>query len=172
METYFTAPKGKRRKIMAKQIIKGMTMLLLVMAVAFVTAVVSANGQSRHQVAKIPFEFVVGDNNLPAGQYDVTAMTSNDAVLRITNSEQRQTAIRLTQTISHTKPADKGKLVFRRYADRYFLAEVWSAGDTSGRQLMKSKQERAIERELASVPSKSEWAQSGYQIVEIAAVSH
>ena len=157
---------------MAKQIIKGMTMLLLVMAVAFATAVVSANAQSRHQVAKIPFEFIVGDSSLPAGQYDVTSMTSNDAVLRITNSEQKQTAIRLTQTVSHTKPADKGKLVFRRYADRYFLAEVWSAGDNSGRQLMKSKQERAIERELASVPSKSEWAQSGYQIVEIAAVSH
>ena len=157
---------------MAKQIIKGMTMLLLVMAVAFATAVVSANAQSRHQVAKIPFEFIVGDSSLPAGQYDVTSMTSNDAVLRITNSEQSQTAIRLTQTISHTKPADKGKLVFRRYADRYFLAEVWAAGDTSGRQLSKSKQERAIERELASVPSKSEWAQSGYQIVEIAAVSH
>ena len=157
---------------MAKQIIKGMTMLVLIMAIELVTAVASANGQSRHQVAKIPFEFVVGDKSLPAGQYDVTSMTSNDSVLRITNSEQKQTALRQTQTISHFKPADKGKLVFRRYADRYFLAEVWSAGDISGRQLAKSKQERAFERELASVPSKGEWAQSGYQIVEIAAVSH
>jgi hypothetical protein len=172
METYFTTPKGKRRKIMEKQIIKGMTMLVLILAVAFVTAVATANGQSRHEVAKIPFEFVVGDTNLPAGQYDVTAMTSNDAVLRITNSEQQKTAIRLTQTITHGKPANQGKLVFRRYADRYFLAEVWSAGDNSGRQLMKSKQERSLERELASIPSKGEWAQSGYEIVEVAAVRH
>ena len=157
---------------MEKQIIKGMTMLLLILAVALVTAVASANGQSRHEVAKIPFEFVVGDKNLPAGQYDVTAMTANDSVLRITNSEQNQSALRNTQAITHGKPADKGKLVFRRYADRYFLAEVWSAGDTTGRQLMKSKQERAIERELASIPSKGEWAQGGYEIVEIAAVLH
>ena len=157
---------------MAKQIIKGLTMLLLIVAVAFVTAVASANGQSRHDVAKIPFEFVVGDKNLPAGQYDVTAMTANDAVLRIQSTEQNKSVLRLTQTITHGSPADKGKLVFRRYADQYFLAEVWSAGDTSGRQLMKSKQERAIERELASIPSKGEWAQSGYEIVEIAAVRH
>ena len=157
---------------MSKQIIKGMTMLLLIMAVAFVTAVASANGQSRHEVAKIPFEFVVGDKSLPAGQYDVTEMTSNNSVLRITNSEQHQTALRQTNTITRAERASKGKLVFRRYADQYFLAEVWSAGDTSGRQLLKSKQERAFERELASIPSKGEWAQSGYQIVEIAAVSH
>jgi hypothetical protein len=78
----------------------------------------------------------------------------------------------MSSTISHTSPADKGKLVFRRYADQYFLAEVWSAGDISGRQLMKSKQERAIERELASIPSKGEWAQGGFEIVEIAAVRH
>ena len=157
---------------MAKQIIKGMTMLLLIMAVAFVTAVASANGQSRHQVAKIPFEFVVGDKSLPAGEYDITSMTSGDQVLRIRNAEQNQSVIRLTSAISHGSPVDKGKFVFRRYADQYFLAEVWSAGDTSGRELQKSKRERALQRELASIPSKSEWAQSGYEIVEIAAVRH
>ena len=157
---------------MAKQIIKGMTMLLLIMAVAFVTAVASANGQSRHQVAKIPFEFVVGDKSLPAGEYDITSMTSGDQVLRIRNAEQNQSVIRLTSAISHGSPVDKGKLVFRRYADQYFLAEVWSDGDTSGRELQKSKRERALQRELASIPSKGEWAQSGYEIVDIAAVRH
>ena len=158
---------------MAKQIIKGLTMLLLIVAVAFVTAVASANAQSsRHDVAKIPFEFVVGDKTLPAGEYEVTGITSSGEVLRIRSKEQNQSVLRMTQTITHGSPADKGKLVFRRYADQYFLAEVWSGGDTSGRQLMKSKQERAIERELASIPNKGEWAQAGYEIVEIAAVRH
>ena len=157
---------------MAKQIIKGLTMLLLIMAVALVTAVASANGQSRHDVAKIPFEFVVGDKTLPAGEYAVSGMTANDAVLRIQSTEQNKSVLRLTSAITNGSPADKGKLVFRRYADQYFLAEVWSAGDSSGRQLSKSKQERSIERELASIPNKGEWAQGGYEIVEIAAVRH
>jgi hypothetical protein len=157
---------------MAKQIIKGLTMLLLIVTVAFVTAVASANGQSRHDVAKIPFEFVVGDKTMPSGKYDVTAISGTGAVLRIQNTEQNQSVLRLTNTITHGSPADKGKLVFRRYSNQYFLAEVWSAGDTSGRQLMKSKQERTIERELASIPAKGEWAQSGYELVEIAAVRH
>jgi len=157
---------------MTKQITKGLTMLLLIVAVAFVTAVASANGQSKHQVAKIPFEFIVGDKTLPAGQYDVTGITANNEVLRIRATEQNQTVLRMTNSITHSSPADKGKLVFRRYADQYFLAEVWSAGDNSGRQLMKSKRERALQRELASIPSKGEWAQGGYEIVEVAAVRH
>lgn len=158
---------------MAKQFIKGLTMLLLIVAVALVTAVASANGQSsRHDVAKIPFEFVVGDKTLPAGEYDVTGFTSDDAVLRIRSTERTQSVLRMTNAITHGSATDKGKLVFRRYADQYFLAEVWSAGNDTGRQLLKSKQERAIQRELASVPSKGEWAQGGYQIVEIAAVRH
>ena len=55
---------------MAKQIIKGLTMLMIVVALAFVTS--AAYGQSSQQsVAKIPFEFVVGDKSLPAGEYGV-----------------------------------------------------------------------------------------------------
>jgi hypothetical protein len=61
-------------------------------------------------------------------------------------------------------------LVFRHYGNQYFLTEVWAAGETNGRQLAKSARQRAIERELASTSSKSEWAQRGYEIVEVAAV--
>jgi hypothetical protein len=43
------------------------------------------------------------------------------------------------------KAPDQGKLVFNRYGDRYFLSEIWTAGDTSGRTLLVSK----VERELA-----------------------
>ena len=59
--------------------------------------------------------------------------------------------------------------MFHRYNNRYFLAEVWSGGDSVGRKLTRSRHERAIERELASISSKSEFAQSTYAIVEIAA---
>lgn len=47
---------------MGKQILKGFTMLMLVLGLAFVSAVVSANGQATRQVTvNIPFQFVVGD---------------------------------------------------------------------------------------------------------------
>ncbi len=152
---------------MAKQMIKGLTMLGFIVTLAFVTAVASAQGQSsKRQVANIPFEFVVGDKSLPAGEYDVTAMTPTGETLRVRGTENAKSAIRLSSALTQAKPAEKGKLVFRRYANRYFLAEVWTAGDSNGRQLRKSSAERAIQREVAAIPSKS-----GYERVEIVLVS-
>jgi hypothetical protein len=153
---------------MGKQIIKGLTMLMIVVALAFVTA--TAYGQSSQQaVAKIPFEFVVGDKSLPAGEYGVGRLTASGEVLRIASTEDNQTALRLTSPINRTTASDKGTLVFHRYANHYFLTQVWNAGERTGRQLMKSKQERAIEREMAAISSRSESAQSRYEIVEVVA---
>ncbi len=154
---------------MAKQIIKGLTMLMIVVAMAFVTA--AAYGQSTQRaVAKIPFEFVVGDKSLPAGEYGVAAFNASGEILKIRSTEDNQTALRLTTPITCASAPDKGKLVFHRYANHYFLTEVWSAGESRGRQLLKSKQERAIEREMAAISSRSESAQSRYEIVEVVAV--
>ncbi len=62
---------------MARKMIKGMMMTLMVVALALVTAVVSANGQSsRRQVANIPFGFTIGDQIMQAGSYDISQATS------------------------------------------------------------------------------------------------
>ena len=60
---------------MGRQIAKGLTMLMLLLTMALVTAVATANGQSQHKLnARIPFEFIVGDKTLAAGQYEVNAV--------------------------------------------------------------------------------------------------
>ena len=43
-------------------------------------------------------------------------------------------------------PTDKGKLVFHRYGDQYFLSEVWPAGATTGRVIAKSRAESELEK--------------------------
>lgn len=150
---------------MANQILRGLTMLTLTVGLALVTAVVSANAQSaRVSIAKVPFEFNVGDKALPAGKYIVRA-TMESAALLVAGEDA--SAVRLTHTIISSKTPDRGKLVFHRYGDRYFLSEVWDAGEKTGRQLLKSKQERNIESQLASTASKSELARNSYEIVEV-----
>ena len=157
---------------MARQIIKGFTMLSLVVALAFVAAVTSAYGQtSRRQVATIPFEFAVGDKNLPAGEYAVGSITAGGEALLIKGTDQSNAAIRMTNRVNKLEPAETGKLVFRRYANNYFLTEVWVAGDSTGRSLVKSARQRAIEREMAANPSTREQASSRYEIVEIVALA-
>jgi len=151
---------------MANQILRGLTMLTLIVGLGLVTAVSSANGQSaRVSIAKVPFEFNVGDKPLPAGQYIVRATTESGQALLIAGKNGG--VMRLTHTISSSKTPDRGKLVFHRYGDTYFLSEVWNAGEKTGRQLLKSKQERNIEQQLARTSSSSELAQNRYEIVEV-----
>jgi hypothetical protein len=38
----------------------------------------------------------------------------------------------------------QSKLVFKRYDNRYFLAQVWKAGSNRGRELLKSRAEKEI----------------------------
>lgn len=156
---------------MRKQTLKRFTMLMVIVAVSFMTAVTSANGQSpRTVVADVPFNFNVGGKALMAGKYSVKAFTANGDALAISNKQSNRTAIRLTLSIQARRAPEQSKLVFHRYGQRYFLSEVWSAGERTGRQLLKSKEERAIESQLAANPSKSKLASSAYEIVEIVAM--
>ena len=154
---------------MKKNILKGFTMLMLLVAVSLAAAVVSANAQSTAIKANIPFEFVVGDKTLPAGTYRATTLSTARDALRIQSADGKDSALRLS---GPTEQNSKGqaRMVFHRYGHKYFLAEVWDIG-TAGRELAKSKQERAIERELASIPSKSDLAQSTYETVVVVAVN-
>ena len=149
---------------MRKQLIKGFTMLLGIMTLAMVTAVASANGQSLTSKANVPFEFIVGDQNLPAGAYTVSAVTSGGEALCISGRGSKDSVMRLT--IPASGKANHSKLVFHRYGQRYFLAEVWSTS-TDGRELTKSRQEQAIQKELSRIASNKPAARA-YETVEIA----
>ena len=155
---------------MQNQILKGLTMLMLVAAVALMAALVSAHAQSSSVVADVPFEFTVGGKSLKAGEYSVRPFSANWDTLRISNQDSNDTAIRLTNTIEARIAPKQGKLVFHRYGQRYFLSEVWTPGERTGRQLQKCDEERTIERQLAAISSKSELARNTYQTVEIVAM--
>lgn len=148
---------------MVKVIGKGFAMLALLVALAHLSAA-SANAQSNRVRADIPFDFIVANEKLAAGSYVISPITGTGDVLSIRNMKGKG-ANRLTSEL-HNGRSSQVKLVFHRYGQNYFLAEVWD-GDTSGRRLNKCRQERAIERELASIPSKSEQALASYETVVV-----
>lgn len=155
---------------MRQQIVKGITMLMLVVAVAFMAAVASANGQSSTVIATVPFEFKVGEKALPAGDYTVSRISDSSSALAIRNQVSHKAAMRLTTPIHARKASNNAKLVFHRYGQTYFLSEIWSVGESTGRQLLKSKQERTMESQLAAISSKSELAGNNYETIEIVAM--
>ena len=154
---------------MKKQIVKGFSMVVLAIGLAAVTAVVSA-GQSNRVDTNIPFDFVVGDKVLPAGQYTMKGLGAVGQAILISQKDAKSSIIRLTNELQPRSENTQARLVFHRYGQHYFLAEVWGGGDSVGRKLMPSRQERAIERELASIVSKAEFAGNTYETVELLAV--
>ena len=121
-------------------------------------------------VAQVPFEFIVGDKTLASGEYQLRTVTSAGEALLIKNADAGDAAIRLTSPIGYDHTKTYARLVFHRYDNRYFLSQVWMSGESVGRQLRKSAQERAIDRELAAIPSKGDVASAGYEVIEIVAM--
>ena len=153
---------------MRNQILKGVAMLMFVVP-ALTSAAVSADAQSiGNVVANVPFEFVVGDKTLPSGNYTIQALNASSGVV-IRSKDTQNSTVRLTNPIEPKRNNTQARLIFHRYGQRYFLSEVWSGGDNVGRRLLRSQQERSIERELAAISSRKTLAKNTYELVEIVA---
>jgi hypothetical protein len=159
---------------MKKQILKSLAMVSLIGILTLVAAAQSAQAQSRTDyTANIPFAFNVGNETLPAGQYIITnARTVDGAVILRIRAKGHEGLMRLTNGVRANAPRQKTVLVFNRYGERSFLAEMWRAGESEGRQLPKSRSERAVERELARTPSQSKPSALLASTVEIAALAN
>ena len=115
---------------------------------AFMTGLVMA--QNREATAEIPFSFTVCSQQLPAGKYRVQPITSATTNLLLVRSEDNRSAeIACTHDIRGNKPVSTGKLVFNRYGNQYFLAELWFPGEITGHEIYKSDTEEAVIKELA-----------------------
>jgi hypothetical protein len=146
-------------------------MLALVVGLALAAGSNSANGQTTsHAVtAEIPFDFIVGNKTLAAGKYIVSSATSDAQAVRILNRDAKSAAFRLSIQVPDKSPKRIARLVFHRYGQQYFLAEIWS-GESWGRQLTQCSHERNLRRELASNASKIDSATGSYQLVEVLAM--
>jgi hypothetical protein len=133
---------------MKKQLMNVLTKFGFLSVIALVTAVGSAQGQSLAYKlrANIPFDFVVADKKLPAGEYSIGRATqdSGDSVLLISSAEGRGSAIRLSTPVESRVLKSEGTLVFHRYGDQYFLSQVWPASAGTGRELARSRSEREL----------------------------
>ena len=135
---------------MKKRVVR-LTMIGLLNVIGLVVMVGSAQAQSLGDTIRInvPFEFSVGDTKLPAGEYSVgrAQPTSGDTTVIISNVNHPGSVLRITNAAQSLKPKYRDTLVFHRYGDDYFLFQVWPAGSSVGRELVKSRNERRVERQ-------------------------
>ena len=139
---------------MKKQALKAVTMLVSIIALAFMTAVATNAQSSRTSLrANVPFDFVVGDKTLAAGEYTVAAINQDSTGIKVSGKLNHQNAIRLSIPVEAKAEKNRAMLIFHRYGEQYFLAQIWMPGSSEGREMLKSKAERAAERELSRLAS-------------------
>jgi len=112
---------------------------LITICLLFTSATLFAQTTSRRLMeVDIPFTFSVEDHSLPAGEYQVFTVTPERSI-RLISTDGKHSAIINTLPNYATLPSENSRLVFHRYGNEYFLAQVWTAGQNVARNPLSSK---------------------------------
>jgi hypothetical protein len=104
----------------------------------------AAHAQQTDVKGTVPFDFVVGNRTYPAGEYSVKSMGEGSVMLRVDNAQESKSGIVLSYSCIKNVPSDTTTLVFHRVGGSYFLYQVWTAGNSAGRELPLSRTEIQI----------------------------
>lgn len=131
------------------------TLIATIILAGFV-AMSSAQAQSLSTgrlVANIPFEFNVGSQTLPAGEYAVRniAQASANQVLQLHSRDGKVNAIVQTRGVI-SGIQESSKLVFQRSGDRYYFAQAWMKGESNGLETRRPRAYRDMGDYLAGMP--------------------
>jgi hypothetical protein len=93
----------------------------------------------------IPFNFVVGNKELKAGDYVIESLLANNA-LRLRSEDGDVQQITFTVPIETNRTGNHERLLFHHDGDQYFLSQVWLSGDENGHELLPGAQEKSLEK--------------------------
>ena len=106
------------------------------------TALAGAVGVNATQItANVPFNFYVGSTVMPQGAYRVDEV-SNGAVVAL--KTMHATKAITTSSLTGKSPNETPRMVFHRYGDTYFLAEIWAGDGSIGHALWRSAREKEL----------------------------
>ena len=118
--------------------------LFALIGLGLLLATASAYAQTGVVKANVPFNFIVDKTQIPAGQYMIQNVGSSGTAMTIESQDRSLVKLVLPNACESAQVQEKSKLVFHRYGDQYFLAQIWTAGNDRGRELLKTEQEREI----------------------------
>jgi hypothetical protein len=127
---------------MKKQVLTIVATLSLLLTLAIAGSAIAA----ARLRANIPFDFTVGKDKLPAGQYTVDGTIVQGCLLIKAEDRSKSAFTSVFGGQSSGKPS-RSKLVFHRYGSQYFLSQVWDEGSTEAMQLPESRAERELAKQ-------------------------
>jgi len=124
---------------------------LVVVTLVLLSGMASAQFHSNTRiVSQVPFEFVVANKVVPAGQYLVEAHAMDSNILLIRNPGSDVSLFSTSSLRENKQGASHYALVFNKYGDRYFLAAVELEGSKIAYRITKSKVEAELEAQNVS----------------------
>ncbi len=120
---------------------------------------IAAAGQTSGRprwVANIPFQFNIGSQTMPAGEYQLLSISSGSANVAVqVKSADGKTEAMLQMRAVDGRVDDRARLVFHCYGNHLFFAQAWTGDGNLGLVVAKSRAERAAERELGKPKSET-----------------
>jgi len=129
---------------------------ITVTALFTLAALVTTGGvmaQGRAVRATVPFDFTVGDKLLPAGNYEISKISSS--TIEVQNRD-KHVAIFAAAAYDTHESRNGSKLVFAKYGDQYFLSEILCQPAAINVNLPTSKTEQRTRRQRAFMNTESQ----------------
>jgi|ERR1044072_3669710 hypothetical protein len=141
---------------MKKTFFKIFSLLTLVFTLSTLAVLAQAH---RTLKATVPFNFVVNERVYPAGDYLIeTVYLAGSQSLKLQSADGHLTAFLPTRAIAIDTRETQAKLVFNKFAEQYYLAEIFGIEEKfanqvslSNRQLNLAKQTDESAKETWSI---------------------
>ena len=93
----------------------------------------------------VPFNFTVGNQTLPAGDYTISDSDVHpQSVIWLRSLDGKNVAVVHTHPTLALDPSARTQLIFQHSGNEYFLSQVWTLGSTSGRELPSSNRAKEL----------------------------
>ena len=99
---------------------------------------------SSHIVAQVPFDFMVNNKIIPAGEITVQSADMAAWLLTIRNVTAKKGLFAPSSDGEESKPADSSVLVFNQYGNLYFLSEIRLEGSKRTYKLPEGRAEAEL----------------------------
>jgi hypothetical protein len=110
------------------------------LAIGSLASTQSASAQTTIAKVTIPFDFQTSNQTLPAGTYRVERESGSLILLQ---GAGKSSGFVMMHAASRSKAPDHGILSFDRTGGKYYLRQIWTAGDATGLECPKSHAEKA-----------------------------
>jgi hypothetical protein len=102
--------------------------------------------------ATVPFAFTVENSNLPAGAYTVSILLPYN-MIKVQSADGRKATMIFAIPSRESGASKQAKLVFHRFGNEYFLAQVWEQGSNVHRDLRRGNRARELARSRDRIES-------------------